>query len=467
MREYQIRIEPFQYTALQDLTIRHEVNRHAQASVAMRIRDKDRERYLSVLAQQTWVKIEGVGEPEEAEEVRMILFYGVVTDFRFDCDGYETILKLYLSSGTVLMDQRTHFRVFQNKDALCSSIAERLTASYQEGRCVCAAGQDGRIDGVLIQYHESYWEFIRRMEARNGHFLVPDITRKGVRYTIGLPDGIRREAPTDRFGFRLDVEEYMQKNQNGIDTLKPEDMLELILEDREVCRIGDSLAYQGREYFAWRIETGYDGAECMHTCYFRTKEALMTLPDTHQEAAGCSFDAVVTAVKQDKVQLDIKGDEWQAADGRKWFLYSTVYSSADGTGWYCMPEIGDCVRLYIPEREEDSFVLSAVHKETDTARQDPDRKSFRTKYGKEILFTPEAILLTNNQGMRLEMNDKEGITISSDKDVVIDAKDNLTISSANASLMIAAKDKVQVRQGSTSMTLDGDIYFTGGEFRIQ
>lgn len=132
-----------------------------------------------------------------------------------------------------------------------------------------------------------------------------------------------------------------------------------------------------------------------------------------------------------------------------------------------MPEIGDCVRLYIPEREEDSFVLSAVHKETDTARQDPDRKSFRTKYGKEILFTPEAILLTNNQGMRLEMNDKEGITISSDKDVVIDAKDNLTISSANASLMIAAKDKVQVRQGSTSMTLDGDIYFTGGEFRIQ
>ena len=70
MREYQIRIEPFQYTALQDLTIRHEVNRHAQASVAMRIRDKDRERYLSVLAQQTWVKIEGVGEPEEAEDKR-------------------------------------------------------------------------------------------------------------------------------------------------------------------------------------------------------------------------------------------------------------------------------------------------------------------------------------------------------------------------------------------------------------
>lgn len=40
-------------------------------------------------------------------------------------------------------------------------------------------------------------------------------------------------------------------------------------------------------------------------------------------------------------------------------------------------------------------------------------------------------------------------------------------SGRNASLLIAAKDKVQVRQGSTSMTLDGDIYFTGGEFRIQ
>lgn len=191
------------------------------------------------------------------------------------------------------------------------------------------------------------------------------------------------------------------------------------------------------------------------------------LPAVHQEVTGCSFDAVITDVRKDKVQVEIAQDEWRAADGKKWFLYSTVYSSADGTGWYCMPEIGDSVRLYVPEKEEDSFIISAVHKETDSARQNPDYKSLKTKYGKEILFTPDSILVTNNQGMIVEMNDSEGITITSDKDIVIEAEENLTIASTNASLLIAADDIVQVKQGGTTMTLSEDISFTGGEFRIQ
>ncbi len=148
-------------------------------------------------------------------------------------------------------------------------------------------------------------------------------------------------------------------------------------------------------------------------------------------------------------------------------MYATVYSSPDGTGWYCMPETGDSVRLYVPGKEEDSFILSAVHKETDNARQNPDHKSLKTKYGKEIRFTPDSILMTNNQGMMVEMNDSEGITITSDKDILIQAEENLTVASQKASLLIAADDKVQVKQGSTSMTLSGDISFTGGEFRIQ
>ena len=132
-----------------------------------------------------------------------------------------------------------------------------------------------------------------------------------------------------------------------------------------------------------------------------------------------------------------------------------------------MPEPGDSVRMYVPEKEEDSFIISAVHKETDAARQNPDYKSLKTKYGKEILFTPDSILMTNNRGMMVEMNDSEGITITSDKDIVIQAKENLTVASGAESLLIAAEDKVQVKQGGTTMTLSGDISFTGGEFRIQ
>ena len=58
--------------------------------------------------------------------------------------------------------------------------------------------------------------------------------------------------------------------------------------------------------------------------------------------------------------------------GARWFPYATVYSSGDGTGWYCMPEIGDKIRLYFPtEKEQDAYVISAYHEGNGGLRKNP------------------------------------------------------------------------------------------------
>ncbi len=468
MREYHIGIEPFEYTAVQDIKITRAVNEHAEASVTVQIRDGREEEYLGMLAGETWVRIIGTsGQDGAAGAVHTVLFHGIVTDFSFSHDSRGTTMYLALASGTVLMDMEPHFRVFQNENALCASIHEGITGAYPDGRATCTEGGSDRTRGILIQYRETDWEFLKRMAAASGRCLVPDALQKGVRYTVGLPEGTGRDIPADHIRTRLDMREYMEKTRGGMTWLCTGDMPELVVTDREICRIGDRMSYQGREYHICRIETAYRGGECLHTYHLRRKEALSPLPVPHGSITGCSFDASVTGVQRDRVQVEIAGDEWNARDGKAWFPYATVYSSPDGTGWYCMPEPGDSVRLHVPESEEDSFVMSAVHRETDAARQNPDYKSFKTKYGKEILFTPDSILMTNNQGMMVEMNDSEGIMITSDRDIVVEAKENLTISSNSASLLIAAEDRLQVRQGGTSMTLSGDISFTGGEFRIQ
>ncbi len=466
MREYQIQIEPFEYTAIRDITIMRTVNAHAEASVTVQIRDGQEEEYLGMLTGEAWVKITGISG-QDAGAIHTVLFHGIVTDFSFSHDSYGTTMHLALASGTVLMDLKPHFRVFQNENTLCAAIHEKIVCAYPEGRVMIAEGGGDRPEGVLIQYHETDWEFLKRTAAGAGRCLVPDSSKKGVRYTIGLPEGMKRDLPTDRIRIKLDMRGYMEKTLGGMAWLRTADMPELVITDREICQIGDRITYQGKEYYICQIETGYQGGECLHTYHLRTKEALSPSAIPHEAVTGCSFDAVVTGVQKDRVQVEIAQDEWNAQDGKKWFPYATVYSSPDGTGWYCMPEPGDSVRLHVPESEEDSFVMSAVHRETDAARQNPDYKSFKTKYGKEILFTPDSILMTNNQGMMVEMNDSEGIMITSDRDIVVEAKENLTISSNSASLLIAAEDRLQVRQGGTSMTLSGDISFTGGEFRIQ
>ncbi len=468
MREQQIKIEPFQFITMQAMKIIRKVNAHAEASITVQIKDKWEEQYIGILSSETWVKVTGInGQEDDSSTIHTVLFYGLVTDFSFSHDMYGTTMNLTLTSGTILMDLKPHFRVFQNKNTLCKTIHEKITNAYPEGRVFATEGDNDKTLGVLIQYHETDWEFLKRIAARTGRYLVPDAPRKGIRYTIGLPEGITRTISTTNIRTKLDMHEYMEKMRNGMVWLRAADVMELIITDREIYQIGDKIAYQGVNYFIYQIRTNYHKGECSHTYYLRKKEALSSLPVPNKELTGCSFDAVITEIQNDRVQVDIAKDEWNASDGKKWFQYATVYSSPDGTGWYCMPEKGDSVRLYIPDKEENSFILSAVHKETDTARQNPDYKSFKTKYGKEILFTPDAILMTNNQGMMVEMNDSEGIMITSDKDIVIDAKDNLTIASNNASLLIAANNILQVKQGGTSMTINKDISFTGGEFRIQ
>jgi Uncharacterized protein conserved in bacteria len=468
MRETQINITPFNYVALYQLTINRNINEHAKADITISIKNDLEEQYMEMLSNETWVKITGTnGIDGDESAVHTVLFYGMVTNFQFDHDGYETILKLVLTSGTVLMDLKPHFRVFQNEASSCVEIHQELVRTYPDGQVICMEGSSDKMHKVFIQYRETDWEFLKRLASETGRYLIPDALKKGAKYTIGMPSGMRRNVQTDKLQMKLDMNEYMEKSQNGMSTLQAVDMTELILTDREIYQIGDSISYQGKDYYICQILTEYEKGECVHTYYCRTKEGIKPLPIPHIQLTGCSFNAVITNVRKDKVQVDIEQDEWNAADGKKWFLYATVYSSSDGTGWYCMPEIGDSVRLYVPDKEAHCFIMSAVHKETDGSRQNPDHKSFKTKYGKEILFTPSSILMTNNKGMMVKMEDKEGITISSDRNIVIQAAGNLTVSSSSDSLLIAAEDKVQVKQGSTTMTLSNDISFTGGEFRIQ
>ena len=62
MRDYQIKVEPFTYVALQDMEIHKGLNCHADAKITMRIRDDKREEYLGVLSADTWIKVTAQGE---------------------------------------------------------------------------------------------------------------------------------------------------------------------------------------------------------------------------------------------------------------------------------------------------------------------------------------------------------------------------------------------------------------------
>ena len=187
----------------------------------------------------------------------------------------------------------------------------------------------------------------------------------------------------------------------------------------------------------------------------------------NRHLSGVSLEGTVTGVKGTSVTLTIHKDECSGAG--RWFPYATVYSSPDGSGWYCMPEKGDRVRLYFPSEDADeAYVLNAMHFENGAGgqRTNPENKSIRNKQGKEILLKPDAILITNNRGMSLELSDDDGISIISDKKIVFESKEAIEITSVSANIDLVSPQKISLKQGNTSMVLSDSMIMQGTKVRL-
>lgn len=464
MKADKIRISYFDFVTIEKLEIDRKIGEHASARLRGIISDEDVEDYRRLLLQKIWVEITA----EDENQMMKVLMIGIIAGFSLEKRQHEYVLELILKSGTYLMDGSRHFRSFQDKSLTYLDVMNRINEPYSESEAIAESCMGTAVD-FLLQYQETDWEFIKRISSRFGLAVTPAATRKGVSYYVG--NSYHASYTLTNFvncHIIKEVGTFMQYGANGAGSLREQDYVEYQVSSREIYDLWDFLTIRNRQGHVYQIHSEYKQGELVHTYSLRPPAGLKMLQVFNELQQGCSFQAEVKEVMQDKVQVMLIGDENGSQAITKWFPYSTGYSSPDGAGWYCMPEVGDRVRLQIPDdREEHGYIISAVHMDTENDRKIPDHKSFKTKYGKELLFTPESLELTNNKGMSVKIIDGEGIQFVSDKNISIIAGGNMTISSQDASLIIAGTESVDIRQGGAGLHMDNDIVFTGGKFRIQ
>ncbi len=113
--------------------------------------------------------------------------------------------------------------------------------------------------------------------------------------------------------------------------------------------------------------------------------------------------------------------------------------------------------------EEHAYVASSIHLGAAGGRTNPDEKSWKNRQNKEILFTPGAIILTNNNGLTLELSDQEGIKAISNKNIMLKADGDIRITSQDAGINIAAQTAVSMQQGAAKVEIKDDINISGGK----
>ncbi|MCM1425644.1 MAG: phage late control D family protein [Eubacterium sp.] len=449
MREYYVWTDKYDFISIEEMEVIQSLNNHGKACIKGVIHEKDKEAYAQSLLEEQWVKI----IVKDEEENMAILFCGLVLQAEIEDGGVDIGLKLELITGTFLLDREEHYRILQRENYTLREVMDEIGENYSQYRYHMNEEPD-EIEGIRVQYRETDWQFLKRLAGETGCCIVPNCYREGIEYDINACDDKTADIEETEFTF------LVTGKKKGY-----------IIQSRKLYRLGAKVSFNNQIFYICKITTRYLHAECIHEYQLLPKQDIRMERKQNKEIAGCSLQAVVRAVKTDKVQVEFLKNEVSKDSGigeiQIWFGYSTVYSTPAGAGWYCMPEPGDMVRIYFPsDKERESYAISAVHMNDVRERRMPERKSIKNIHGKEILLTPDALVMTNNKGMTIKLVDGEGILIESNKDVNIIAEGDMVLSS-KASVMIAGTERVEVNQSGTGITLDKDILFNGSEFRIQ
>lgn len=450
MRDYFLLTDKFEFVNIEELEVIKSINDHGRAIMKGLIHKKNKEAYLQALMNEQWVKILVRDEEENME----VLFSGLVVQAELEDGDIETKLELELITGTYLMDKEEHYRVLQKEGCEWEEILNEIGKYYFRYEYRINETMEV-IKGLRVQYKETDWMFLKRMAAEKGCCIMPDCYTTGIRYEMGMYEGIA-----------------ININETDFCVVESGGRTKYIVKTRNLYHLGERVIFRNQVFYIYRMITKYQNAECMHEYHLLAKKDIMLKDHQNLNIAGCSFPAIVKSVQKDMVQVKFLENEIIGDNGigeiQTWFAYSTVYSTPAGAGWYCMPEPGDVVRIYFPsDREADAYAISAVHLDNGKDRQNPKNKSIKNIYGKEILLTPHSLVMTNNNGMTIKLEDGEGILIESNKDINIIAEGDMVLSSSKASVMIAGTESVAVNQGGAEILLDKNILFNGREFRIQ
>lgn len=450
MREEIIRVTPFKFLDYLEIEEHQCVGMHGTLKIVGHISPEDEQEYIRLMTTQTWVSVDAA----VYEGTMRHMFEGIIQEADIEKINGTCILTLQLITESYLMDQKRHIRSFQQEGTLYRAVMDTIMEGYSESRCMMTAGEGAQISGCLLQYHETDWEFARRLASHFGTDIYADCYYRGIELHLGEP----------KAGFisKITSNEYSVIKNN-------ESPCNYLVKLREIHNVGEWVNLNGIDLWIAEAWTKLEGNELYHTYRLVNKGGMARDKKYNEKCTGASLTGVVTAVEKDKVQVELEQDENKAKAGRRWFDYATPYSTPDGTGWYCMPEAGDKIRLRIPtEDESGAYVVSSVHVESSNGseRKNPDYKSIMNKHGKEILLTPKSLIMTNNAGMSIEILDEEGIKIISDKNIAIEAADAVEITSANSKLELYAKDNILLKQGNIQMNMDGEMRFYGARLNL-
>ncbi|ABR36489.1 phage baseplate assembly protein V [Clostridium beijerinckii] len=439
----EIKVNGYSLETIKSLKIETDINKHAVLKLTGILKNEIKDSDITSTTNNKTIEV-CYGENEN-----ITLFYGIVTDIKINVELDVYTLSIEAKSMSYLMDIKLKSKSFQNTSITVHGLIDSIMKNYSESNYILNI-PDEEIKELLIQYEETDWEFLKRIASKYNQGLFPVMDSKEIQFVMSIPDQ-HKELKSENINYKIhkDLDEYKYMLKNYLQDANEIDYLTYEINNYEVLKLGDNIEFQEQNFYIFKGIYEMKNGILTNTYKLRIKNGLRQERIFNTKIIGSSIEGKIIGVQADKVKVHLEIDEMQDQGTAYWFKFSTMSASSDGSGWYCMPEIGDSVRVYFPTKDEDeAFAVSAVSSyqqgagEAEDRMGNPDDKYLRTAHDKQVKLTSSGIFISCDSGQAdMSLTSDGTLSITSQNNINISAEQNIKIQ-AQKSFLVSAKQGI-------------------------
>lgn len=321
-----------------------------------------------------------------------IIFSGVITKLTSKSMGKSCHIKLTARSWSYQMDIKKKSRSFQDTSMTYGALVSQIVGEYPHAECQILFA-DVPLGEIAVQYQETDWQFMKRiLSALHVPFVCSEVRENLCVYAGTAQISSHMDVISVESVWK-DMGELAYWKEIGEEITDAEVISYRLKLDNRIPLYAD-ITFRSRQLTAEKIEYLTIGSTVYEFVTLKRKSGILQKPIYPMQLVGTAFEGIVKAVQGENIQIHLQIDDAYQGDDCYWFPFSTPSASADGSGWYCMPEVGDRVRVYFPsKRTGDVIAISAVNdrvteKESpkDWAREDESAVSMAKAAAKATAF---------------------------------------------------------------------------------
>lgn len=457
-----LRVSPYEFEYIKEMKIVNDINNHAVLKISGVIDDAMKDSYILTTDEDTKIQVY-----YQKEDKSNPIFNGVVTNIKIDVVEEVYIMTIEAKSFTYKLDIFKVKKDFQNINMTTHQLINEVMKSYPSAVYDINIPNEP-IGQFILQYNETDYEFLKRIMSKYHQSIICDIENENIHFFLGTPD-IPVNPKTKILNYKVykDIREYDDVKNNDTSDVSETDFITYKIRTQEILNTGENFSFKGQQFYIKKSTYMVDEGKLENIYELRPKGGLRSKRLYNKNLIGISITGNILEVKRDRVKAALEINPEIDSSTAYWFPYATVAASPDGGGWYCMPEVGERIRMNCPSKDEsEAFVINAIdtHESSggggtsEDRMSNPDNKSLQTAAGQEVKFTPNGANISCSGG-------QASVNLNKDGTVEIVGQKNVNIACAQSLSIRAEKEFTVSAQKSIDMLCEagGNLVMSEGD----